>query len=80
MFNTKIKNILIGTILILLFLITPTYAAKIETGDYTLSKEEIIEDDLYVSGSNITISGIVDGDLLAAGENILIDGTVTGDI
>ena len=81
MFNTKIKNILIGTILILLFLITPTYAAKIETGDnYTLNKEEIIEDDLYVSGSNITISGIVDGDLLAAGENILVDGTVTGDI
>lgn len=80
MFNTKIKNILIGTILILLFLITPTYAAKIETGDYTLNKEEIIEDDLYVSGGNITISGIVDGDLLAAGENILVDGTVTGDI
>lgn len=80
MFNIKIKNILIGTILILLFLITPTYAAKIETGDYILSKEEIIEDDLYVSGSNITISGIVDGDLLAAGENILVDGTVTGDI
>lgn len=80
MFNTKIKNILIGTILILLFLITPTYAAKIETGDYTLNKEEIIEDDLYVSGNNITISGIVDGDLLAAGENILVDGTVTGDI
>ena len=81
MFNTKIKNILIGTILMLLFLITPTYAAKIETGDnYTLNKEEIIEDDLYVSGGNITISGIVDGDLLAAGENILIDGTVTGDI
>ena len=64
MFNTKIKNILIGTILILLFLITPTYAAKIETGNYTLNKEEIIEDDLYVSGGNITISGIVDGDLL----------------
>ena len=37
MFNTKIKNILIGTILILLFLITPTYAAKIET-EITLSR------------------------------------------
>ncbi len=80
MFKLKIRNILISTLLLFFLLITPTYAAKMETGEYTLDKESIVEDDLYVTGDNITISGIVDGDLIIIGENILIDGTITGDL
>ncbi len=49
-------------------------------GDYTLDKESIVEDDLYVSGKNIKINGVVDGDLIVFGNNILVDGTVTGDL
>lgn len=81
MFKLKIRNIILPTVIFLLLLITPTYAAKMETGEYTLDKESIVEDDLYVTGgNNITISGIVDGDLVVIGENITIDGTITGDL
>jgi len=80
MFKSKVRYILLSTLLLLLFLVTPTHAAKIETGDYTLDKQSIVEDDLYVSGDSIVINGVVDGDLIAVGQNILVDGTVTGDI
>lgn len=55
-------------------------AAQFEVGSYNLDNQSVVEDDLYVTGDNITISGIVDGDVLAAGENITIDGTVTGNL
>lgn len=80
MFKLKIRNIILPTVIFLLLLITPTYAAKMETGEYTLDKESIVEDDLYVTGNNVTVSGIVDGDLIVIGENILVDGTITGDL
>ncbi len=80
MFKLKVRNVLISILLLLPLLITPAYAAKIESDDYTLSKDAIIEDDLYVNGEFVTISGIVDGDLIIVGNNILVDGTVTGDL
>jgi len=80
MFKLKIRNIILPTVIFFLLLITPSYAAKMETGEYTLDKESIVEDDLYVTGDNITISGIVDGDLVVMGKNITIDGTITGDL
>ncbi len=79
MFKLKVRYILISTLLVF-SLISPIHAAKMETGEYTLDKEAIIEDDLYVTGDNVTISGIVDGDLIVIGENILIDGTITRDL
>jgi hypothetical protein len=76
----KIKNILISILFLFLLLVTPSYAAKIEVGDYTLDKQSIVEDDLYVSGDSIVINGVVDGDLIAFGKNIQVDGSITGDI
>ena len=58
----------------------PVSAAKFATGDYTLEKDTVIEEDLYINGEDVVISGIVDGDLIASGESIKIDGTVTGDL
>lgn len=75
----RLKNIFFSLPLLLLF-VTPTNAAKIEVGDYTLDTQSIVEDDLYVSGENIKINGVVDGDLIVFGNNILVDGTVTGDL
>ena len=75
----RFKNIFFSLPLLLLFL-TPTNAAKIEMGDYTLDTQSIVEDDLYVSGDSVKINGVVDGDLIVFGNNILVDGTVTGDL
>lgn len=79
----KVRNLYILPILsILILLLFPKgviNAAKIEVGDYTLDKESIVEDDLYISGEKIVVSGVVDGDLIVMGQNITVDGTVTGD-
>jgi len=79
----KIRNLYILPILSLLILLLfpkgTINAAKIEVGDYNLDKESIVEDDLYISGEKIVISGVVDGDLIVMGQNITVDGTVTGD-
>ncbi len=79
----KLRNLYILPILSLLILLLfpkgAINAAKIEVGDYNLDKESIVEDDLYLSGEKIVISGVVDGDLIVMGQNITVDGTVTGD-
>ena len=77
-----LKATLLSTVISLLgvfVLTTPVNAAQFETGDYTLEKDSVIEEDLYINGESVVISGIVDGDLFASAESIKIDGTVTGD-
>lgn len=79
----KFKRLLLVVPLLVVFgLVLPNgvNAAEFKTGDYTLEKEEILEDDLYVGGDTVIISGIVDGDALVSGNNITVDGTVTGDL
>lgn len=80
MFKLKVRYLILSLLLLSVFFISPTEAAKIEVGDYTLDNQSIVEDDLYVSGDSIKINGVVDGDLIVFGENILVDGTVTGDL
>ncbi len=80
MFKLKVSSILLSFLLLPLLFISPTHAAKFETGDYTLDNQSIVEDDLYISGDTVRINGVVDGDLVVFGKNIMIDGTVTGDM
>ena len=42
--------------------------------------DEIVKDDLYVTGQVITVDGIVKGDLIAMGQTIVINGVVEGDL
>jgi len=80
--KVKRRSLLLPFLLLLLSpFVFPSniHAAKIEVGDYTLDKQSIVEDDLYISGENITVSGVVDGDLIALGQNINVDGTIIGD-
>ncbi len=56
-------------------------AAEFGAGDvYRLASGEIVNDDLYVTASEIFIDGTVDGDLYAAGGYIEVNGEVTGDV
>ena len=48
-------------------------------GQLLISAEEIVEDDLYCFGDEITIDGQVKGDLVAAGRLIRVNGTVDGE-
>lgn len=45
-----------------------------------VAEEEVIEGNLYVLGSSITVDGKVNGDIYCAGQNILINGEVAGDV
>lgn len=59
----------------------PISAAERRSGDgITINSEEIINDDLYVSGNTITINGTIKGDVLALGNTITINGVVEGDV
>ncbi len=46
----------------------------------SISKDETINDDLYLAGSNVVVDGTVNGDLYAAGKNVTINGKVTGSV
>ncbi|MBZ5701395.1 MAG: hypothetical protein LAN84_06065 [Acidobacteriia bacterium] len=47
---------------------------------YTLGKDEVIKNDLYVAAGRARIDGTVDGDLVVFGEGLDVGGHVTGDV
>lgn len=56
-------------------------AAEFLTGDTPeVSTNEIVDDDLYVTGGTITIAGRVTGDVIAAGGDIEISGRIDGSL
>lgn len=59
----------------------PTGAAEFKTGkEVTIEKDEVIEDDLYMTGETMTVKGIVKGDVVASGKVVRIEGVVEGDV
>ena len=55
------------------------FAADFRTGTtITIGEGEVINDDLYLFATTITIDGTVNGDLIAAGTTVTINGTVNG--
>ena len=69
-------------LLILPFLILTTQVeAKIMSGsNLEVAADEVIDDDLFIAGDNITILGQVNGDIYAAGGVLKFSGIVDGDI
>ena len=56
-------------------------AASWRTGDaVSVQKSEVIQDDLYVSGTDVRIDGIINGDLIVAAENVTVNGEVRGNL
>jgi hypothetical protein len=59
----------------------PAGAAEIHhSQSYTLEKDQVIHDDLVVSGERVEIDGTVDGDLVVFAQSVTIRGHVTGDV
>ena len=59
----------------------PAYAADVRTGqNINVAAGEVVNDDLYLAGSDITINGTVTGDVVAAGNRVVINGDVGGSV
>jgi cytoskeletal protein CcmA (bactofilin family) len=69
--------------LLLALTITPiAYAGEYIEGEpnAVLNEGQVIQDDLFIAGDDVSIAGVVEGDLFAIGENVDISGTVNGDV
>ncbi len=53
------------------------YDARADT-NITIAGDTVIDDDLYLVGTNITIDGTVNGDIFIMGRTITVNGTVDG--
>jgi cytoskeletal protein CcmA (bactofilin family) len=68
-------------LLLFTFTCLPAEAAKIEAGDnLTVGADELIDDDLYLFGEAITVSGIVTGDAILFGREVVVDGNIMGSL
>lgn len=78
------KRILLVTALLLLATVLTASSVFAATGrsggEVIIGPDEVIDDDLYVSGGAIRIDGTVRGDVLAFGGQLTINGTVEGDV
>ena len=68
-------------VLITAGLSSPVRAADFRSGDnVVIGAEEVIDDDLFVSGNRVEVNGTVRGDLLAAGAEVIVNGDVEGSL
>ena len=80
--NTRI----LFKILIILFIFSiifpsNTSASEFKSGDeLVITKDEVINDDIYFAGSSVIVEGTINGDLVAAGGEIKVTGTINGGI
>lgn len=71
---------LIGAIAVLFFML-PVEAINFQQGEtVTIGPGEVIEQDLFAAGDQITIGGTVEGSAFLTAEDILIEGTITDDL
>ncbi|HEX6387648.1 MAG TPA: hypothetical protein VF177_23510 [Anaerolineae bacterium] len=72
--------VLLG-LLIAFGLSTPVRAADFRSGNnVVIGAEEVIDDDLFVSGGRVEVNGTVQGDLFATGAEVIVNGDVEGSL
>jgi len=72
-----------GLVLVLASTFTsPALAGEIVTGepDAIIPEDEVIDDDLVITGARVEVNGTVTGDLFAAGQQVIINGVVEGNV
>ena len=66
---------------LVLGLVGTAFAVELRGGDtVTIGKNEVIDDDLVVSGATIIVDGVIKGDLVAAAGKIVVNGKVNGSL
>lgn len=80
--NTKILfKILIILFIFVIIFPSITSASEFRSGDrLVITKDEVINDDIYFAGSSVIVEGTINGDLVAAGGEIKVTGTINGGI
>src|SRR5215204_3699173 len=73
---------IIGLALLAVLLVTsPGWAVESQSGDQVIiGPDEVVDDDLYATASQVVVEGTVRGDLVAFGQSVTVDGTVEGDL
>jgi len=75
------RAVLIGLILVSSTAGSTALGASFRSGQRpTVAADEVIEDDLYMTGERVTVDGVVRGDLIVAGREVFVNGTVEGDL
>ncbi len=60
---------------------TTAGAAELRRGENVgVGRDEVIDEDVYLAGSRVVVSGTVLGDVVAAGGDVLIDGNIEGSV
>jgi len=78
---SKLWLILTLAALLLLFNLPTVLAGDARAAEIVhIKSDEVIADDLYVSGQQIIIDGTVEGDVIAMGQSVIINGTIEGDL
>jgi cytoskeletal protein CcmA (bactofilin family) len=68
-------------LIVSILMLAPAQAADTRTGqNVNVGAGEVVNDDLYLAGSEITVDGKVNGDVIAVGTNVTINGDVNGNI
>jgi cytoskeletal protein CcmA (bactofilin family) len=66
--------------IVLASVVAPAAAIEFRSGQHVVvAPDEVISDDLYVTGETVTIDGKVEGDVIASGREVRLNGEVTGD-
>ena len=66
---------------LVLGLVGTALAVEFRGGDtVTIGKNEVIDDDLVVSGATIIVDGVIKGDLVAAAGKVVVNGKVNGSL
>jgi len=77
------KSIFLSLAIFALFLVIPAKASAyvVQKGNsIVITKDQVVNDNFYAAGQNITIEGRIRGDVFCAGQNINIKGPVEGSI
>ena len=77
----RLSLALLVAFLFTLMAVPAAFAADFRTDtSISIGDDEVINDDLYLFGTTITVNGIVNGDLFAAGNSLTVNGTVNGNV
>ncbi len=80
--RVSLPGLVIGMAVVLLSLaVSPILGVELKSGENVIiGEDEIVNDDLYMTGDTMTVKGRVVGDVVAAGRMIIIEGVVEGDL
>lgn len=76
---SRISLVVLFTFILLFGSLRPVQAAEYDD-DGKISAEEVIDDDVFLTGEKVVMDGTVNGLLFATGETVTIHGTVNGDL